>query len=157
VVQEGKHVQNEKAVDSIQIGQEEAMVQRTKNVQNREVLYQNDRMKMIFHGPLIPQGSKKLKRRKGVWQAVRDDSKDSDEGDKRLSREGKGGGSNAMDDNEDSEEVYSARRDSDDSNSDSQGVGNVEGPDNGSPTDFSFMTFHEFLLDGSYFMSSYYL
>ena len=28
--QEGKHVQNEKAVDSIHIGQEEAMVQRTK-------------------------------------------------------------------------------------------------------------------------------
>ena len=54
-----------------------------KNVQNREVLYQNDRMKMIFHGPLIPHGSKKLKRRKGVWQAVRDDSKDSDEGDSR--------------------------------------------------------------------------
>ena len=60
-----------------------------KNVQNREVLYQNDRMKMIFHGPSIPHGpsiahgSKKLKRRKGVWQAVRDDSKDSDEGDRR--------------------------------------------------------------------------
>ena len=30
VVQGGKHVQNEKAVDSIHIGQEEAMVQRTK-------------------------------------------------------------------------------------------------------------------------------
>ena len=56
-----------------------------------------------------------------------------------------------MDDNEDSEEVYSARRDSDDSNSDSQGVGNIEGPDDSSPTDVSFMTFHEFLWDGSYF------
>ena len=26
-------------------------------------------------------------------------------------------------------------------------VGNVEGPDDSSPTDFSFMTFHEFLFD----------
>ena len=38
---------------------------------------------MIFHGPSIPHGSKKLKRRKRVWQAARDDSKDSDEGDRR--------------------------------------------------------------------------
>ena len=64
-----------------------------------------------------------------------------------MSREGKGGGSNAIDDNEDSEEVYSYRRDSDDSNSDSQGVGNVEGPDDGSPTHFMFDEFH--------FMSSF--
>ena len=28
------------------------------NVQNREVLYQNERMKMIFHGPSIPHGPK---------------------------------------------------------------------------------------------------
>jgi len=40
-------------------------------------------------------------------------------------------------------------------------VGNVEGPDDSSPTDFSFITFHEFLLyfdeflfDEFHFMSS---
>ena len=46
----------------------------------------------------------------------------------------------SMEDNEDSEEVYSDKRDSDDSNSDSQGVGNVEGPDDSSPTDVSFIS-----------------
>jgi len=70
VVQEGKHVQNEKAVDSIQIGQEEAMVQRTKTFRTERCCIRTKAMKMIFHGPLIPHGSKKLKRRKGVWQAM---------------------------------------------------------------------------------------
>ena len=58
VVQEGKHVQNEKAVDLDQYRTERSHGAEDKNVQNREVLYQNERMKMIFHGPSVPHGPK---------------------------------------------------------------------------------------------------
>ena len=41
-----------------------------KNVQNREVLYQNENNEDDFSWSISSTGSKKLKRRKGVWQAM---------------------------------------------------------------------------------------
>ena len=147
VVQEGKHVQNEKALDSIHIGQEEAMVQRTKTFRTERCC--------IPHGPSIPHGSKKLKRRKGVWQAVRDDSKDSDEGDRRRPVRAKEEDRMPWMTMKTLRRFIATNEILMTATVTARAVGNVEGPDDSSPTDF--MTFHEFLWDGSYFMSSYYI
>ena len=117
------------------IGHEEGMEWRTKTFRTRGVVSERKMKMMIFHGTSLPQGPKVKKEE----MFCADDEKDSfpwyitptgskaEERKKRCSAltidgsRGSKGGGGCRGDSEDSDEVYSDRRDSDDSNSDKGG------------------------------------
>ena len=146
--QEGKHVQNEKALLSIWDRKKPWWRGQKRSEQRGVVSERKD--EDDFSWSINSTWSKKLKRRRRVLQAARDDSKDSDEGDRRRPVRAK------EEDRMPSMTMKTLRRfiEIDEilmtATVTARAVGNVEGPDDSSPTDFSFTSsygsflFHKF-------------